>query len=459
MRKLLLAHTGLTAAGIILMDAGNSEAKIAEMQERLQALLDEGHALVAKADEEQRDLSDDETEKLEANQAEAERLSKQIQARQALVKPLASAGRRTAADPAVRPGAAVEPRPKANDPRGGFKSFGEFAQRVRVAGAGGGLDNRLQAAATTFGSEGTGADGGFAVPPEFRTAIWQKVMGEDGLIGRTDQMTVGGNSLTVPKDDSTPWQSSGGVLAFWEGEGNAITASKPALGQETIRLNKLTALVNVTDELLEDAPALESWLRAKAPAKMQAKLNTAIVAGTGVGMPLGILNSPGLVSVAKETSQAADTIYYANIVKMWSRMYGELRSRAIWLINQDIEPQLMQLQFVQGATSPVPAYLPANGLAGQPYGTLLGRPVVPVQACKTIGDKGDIIFACMDQYMTATKGGGIRTDSSIHLYFDQSITAFRFIFRVAGQPWWSSAVTPENGGNTLGAFVTLDDRT
>jgi HK97 family phage major capsid protein len=67
----------------------------------------------------------------------------------------------------------------------------------------------------------------------------------------------------------------------------------------------------------------------------------AIVEGTGAGQPLGILNSPALISVAKETGQAAATIVKENVDKMWSRMWARARKNAIWLINQDIEPQLL----------------------------------------------------------------------------------------------------------------------
>jgi HK97 family phage major capsid protein len=58
------------------------------------------------------------------------------------------------------------------------------------------------------------------------------------------------------------------VLAFWAAEGAAATQSKPSLKNVTVRAEKLIALVPVTDELLSDAPALESYLRKKAPQKI-----------------------------------------------------------------------------------------------------------------------------------------------------------------------------------------------
>jgi HK97 family phage major capsid protein len=277
--------------------------------------------------------------------------------------------------------------------------------------------------------------------------------------------------MMIPKDETTPWQTSGGVQVYWEGEAQAPSASKPAFEMGALRLSKLMALVPISDELLSDASGLESWLRAKAPGKMAAKLNTAIVAGTGVGQPLGII--PGyaavgasVVQVSKATSQPADTVWMTNIESMYARMYAPWRRNGIWLINQDIEPQLAGMAFqASGATSllpgtnPVPAYLPPGGLSNSPYATLKGRPVVPIEACAAIGDLGDIIFVDLSQYWALTKSGGIQTDTSIHLYFDQALTAFRFIFRVNGQPAWSSTITRQNGSsNELSWAVALQAR-
>ena len=49
------------------------------------------------------------------------------------------------------------------------------------------IDPRLvMNAPSTVSTEGTGADGGFVVPPMFKTEIWQKVGGEDSLLAMTD---------------------------------------------------------------------------------------------------------------------------------------------------------------------------------------------------------------------------------------------------------------------------------
>ncbi len=455
----LLASTGLRPAGVIVMMAAGDI--LDELNKERDALLAERDEITARL--EAGDETDEDLDRAPEIAALVEKLDKRIAARTSMPKS-AGPGRKTAPDTTVNPPAnrtSVPAAAKRDDGRGGFKSFGEFAQAVHAHYTGGRGESvdRLRNAASTYGNEGTGADGGFTVFPEFRRELWQKVMGADNLLTLCDQLQTGSNNLTVPKDETTPWQTTGGIQCYWESEGNQATASKPALEMATYRLNKLFALVPVSEELLSDGPGLESWLRSKAPIKIRSKTNTALIRGTGAGQPLGILNAGCLVSVAKETSQPADTVRFANIVKMWSRMYAECRRNAVWLINQDIEPQLLQMAFDPAATSKVPVYLPANGVSGSPYATLMGRPVMPISACSTLGDQGDIFLADMSQYMALTKAGeNIRTDVSMHLYFDQDLQAFRFIFRVDGRPWWGSTITPENGTNTLSCFVTLDER-
>ncbi|RWF66854.1 phage major capsid protein [Mesorhizobium sp.] len=462
------------AFGPIMMDA--TAARITALENEITDLTAEHEELIAKADEEERDLDEDELAKLEEIAGKISAKKVQLEARKR-PEPVASAGRRSTSEPQNRNGNGDGQRRVPAGPRDsnrfGFTSFGTFAKAVQNHYRQVDNDevNKLRNTATTFGNEGTGAEGGFLVPPEFSREIWQKVMAEENLLSRCAPLQTGGNSIMIPKDETTPWQNTGGIQVYWEGEGQAPAASKPLLEMGAFRLFKLFGLVPVSEELLEDAIGLESWLRVKAPAKMAAKINTSIVGGTGVGQPKGII--PGyaavdtsVVQVSKETSQPADTIWMTNIEKMWSRMYAPWRRNAVWLINQDLEPQLAGMAFqASGAssalpgTSAVPAYLPPGGLSNAPYGTLKGRPVIPIEACSAIGDLGDIIFADFNQYWALTKGSGaIQTDTSIHLYFDQALTAFRFIFRVNGQPAWSSTIDRQNGSNTLSWATTLQAR-
>ena len=88
----------------------------------------------------------------------------------------------------------------------------------------------------------------------------------------------------------------------------------------------------------------------------------------------------------------------------------------------------------------------------------LGRPVVVTEACAALGTSGDIILWDPKGYLSVVKTGGVRSDVSIHLWFDQSVTAFRFVMRMNGQPWLGAAVARKNGSNTLSTVVALAAR-
>lgn len=456
---------------------------IKELKARLVELNEKGKAIQAKADAEKRELNADEQKELEALFNEFESVEADIKRREILDQQsarLSEPGARqvaastntppvTNAAPAHAPRAGMQNSllPTLEErARWGFRDFGEFCSSVRAAATNpSGMDQRLiQNALSTYGSEAVGADGGFAVPPEWRSQINQLVAGEDSLLSRTDQQTAAGNSITFPVDESTAWQSTGGILAYWDSEAATMTQSKPALREVQIKLHRLTALVPVTDELLEDSAALGSYVSRKAGEKLAFQVNNAIINGTGVGQPLGILNAPCTVSVAKIASQVAATVHAKNVVAMMARMPAASFGRAVWLVNQDVMPQILQLGFpvTDGTTTVAGAgalYMSPGQFANQStYGSILGRPIVVTEACSTLGTVGDIVLADLSQYLTVVKSGGVKSDTSIHLYFDQNTTAFRFVQRMSGQPWLSAAITRKNGSNTLSHFVTLATR-
>lgn len=423
------------------------------------------------ADAEGRELTDEESGAVDELMVNFKSVEKDISRRESIDAAndrIASKGRKSEPSAAgvvvggdqSRPNAGLSSMvSKALKGKNGFNSFGEFAMSVR-AGAGNGaiLDPRLlKNAPTTYSSEGVGADGGFEIPPDFRTEIMSTITAESSLLGMTDQLTSGSNTLILPRDDVSQHDSTNGVQAYWEGEAGQIDQSKINLDQNIIRLNKLTSLVPVTEELVADGSAIDSYLRRKVPEKFDFKINDALLNGTGAGMPMGINKSGALVTVAKESGQVAATIVFENIVNMWSRMSAADRKNAVWLINQDIEPQLMTMSF-EGTSSSVPAYMPAGGLSGQPYGTLMGRPVMPLESCQALGTAGDILLVNMKQYLTAMKTGGMRTDVSMHLWFDYDVMAYRFILRMAGETWRKTPITALYGGTTRSPFVRLETR-
>ena len=143
---------------------------------------------------------------------------------------------------------------------------------------------------------------------------------------------------------------------------------------------------------------------------------------------------------------------------MYSRMWN--KTDAIWMANDDTFQQLASMSLSVG-TGGIPVWLPAGGISGRPYDTLMGKPLVFTEHCQTLGTVGDILFCDWTQYLVGQRAGaagGMKFASSIHLKFDYDQVAFRFVFRLDGQPWWPSALTGRYSASTLSPFVALATR-
>jgi len=311
--------------------------------------------------------------------------------------------------------------------------------------------------APTGQSTGVPSDGGFLVQKDHNDQLVKKAFDDSVVLSRVTNQPISGNANGykqefIDEDSRVDGSRHGGLLAYWAGEADAYTASKAKTYPFEVNVHKLTGLVYLTDESMQDAGALSAAILRDMPAELRWKAESAIWEGNGVGMPLGVQGHAAQVEIAKEGSQAADTVVAGNVYKSWARMFNLLG--AAWYINQDVWPQLFSLADANGNS----IYLPGGVIAGAPFGTLLGRPIFPWEHAETVGDAGDFNFIDWSQYMFVTKGG-IRGDSSIHVRFLNGEQVLRFTWRAGGQPMWRKALTPAKGSSTQSPFLRIAVRT
>jgi HK97 family phage major capsid protein len=429
--------------------------------EKLRAELDqkkaEGVAIIELAEAEDRDLTEAEQEDLDAIEDAIEELQGKI----ASAEELAERRRQIAPARSTEGQRSAAGQMRVNDPNpatsGGFKDIGEFA--VAVHGAvqanrtGGVMDNRLRQMAVTGTHQGGGTAGeGFMLPPEFRDQVWELVQPFDEFGPLIDEEPTAARSVRMGADETTPWGASG-ITAYWRAEGSQMSPSKLDDQGREVFLHDLYTLALATEELLEDAPRLANRITNKAAEAIAWKKNLAIVEGSGVGQPLGWTQSAAQVTVAKESGQAAGTIVAANVAKMFSRLQRVPGDSPFWLINQDALPQLMVMTIGDR-----PIWSPPGGFADAPGGFLMGLPVRFSEFCETVGTKNDIQLISPRGYYGLRRASGVKFASSIHLYFDYAIEAFRWTFRYGGAPYLSAPIAPAKGGSTRSHFVTLATR-
>lgn len=351
------------------------------------------------------------------------------------------------------------------DHKGPFATFGEqMLAIVRSSKQGAPVDARLLEVQNASGAnEGVPSEGGFLVQQDFASELIRNIFETGRLAALCRRIPISGNANSIrfngvdesSRADGSRW---GGVQAYWADEAATVTASKPKFRRMELTLNKLMALYYATDELLQDASAMGNVLTQAFADELRFKLDDAIFRGDGAGKPLGIIKSGALVSQAAEGGQTADTVVFDNVIKMWSRLLASSRANAVWLINQELEPQLYSMYLAIG-TGGVPVYMPASGVSGSQYATLFGRPVIPIEHASAPGDVGDIVLADLSKYLLIDKGG-MNFASSMHVKFEYDEMAFRVTYRVDGQPLFDKAITPYKGtaGTARSPFVALAAR-
>lgn len=430
--------------------------QILELRQQQAAKYDSAKAILATAESEKRSLTEDELATVNKFQTEMEGIKRTIEALEKLDTAATDIGSR------VTPKLA-QVHDRAEDQK--FDNWGDYLQTVRDAtlciAQGKPVDVRLLAAnrAATGMGESIPSDGGFFVQKDFSTELFKQVYEFGQIMSRVRQVPISANSNGLKMngvDESSRVNGSrwGGVRGYWADEAASVTATAPKFRQMEWTLNKLFATYYITEELMQDAAALATLAVSAFTEELTFKAEDAVIRGTGAGQPHGILNAAAKVEIAKESGQAAATVVYGNIRKMWGRMWARSRQSAVWLINQDVEQSLYDMK-IEGASSGVfPVYLPPGGASGSPYGTLMGRPVIPVEYCETLGTAGDIILADLSQYLMIRKGG-MQAAASMHVRFLNDEMCFRMTMRLDGQLLWNTAITPYKGTATQSPIITV----
>lgn len=465
-----------------------SEA-IKKLREERTGALAAAKAIVAKAKEENRGVTDEESTQIEEFTATAsqrrEDIAKAEEAEQKRLARLAALDTEAAKDdepqaPLVRvdpndgqPSRRSQPNIVGGEASSQWAGFGEYLFKVRDASLNpSNVDQRLSPEAAAPGMRvDIDSEGGYLIPDEFRNTLLQRVYDEGELLSRIQAagtyFSLTGNTIKIPYVDETSRAAGsrwGGVRHYWVEEAGAITDSKPKFGQLELTVKKIACLGYVTEEMVEDYSASGQFLMNAFVSELTFGVEDTLINGTGAGQPLGVLNAACIIAITKETNQTSTTLWAANVVKMWARCWAPVRKRAIFLINQDVEPQLWGLTLegrygsASTAVDGIPLYHPAGSMLNSgSYGVLMGRPVIPVEYCGTLGAVGDIILFDPGSYLLVDKGGA-NIASSIHVRFTTDERTFRVTYRVDGQPSWPSKLTPFKGSNSLSTFLTVAAR-
>jgi HK97 family phage major capsid protein len=348
-------------------------------------------------------------------------------------------------------------RAEARAAAGEFHSGADYLRELIKHNLTGETDARLARLirAPSGGSEVDPTSGGFAVATVFSDDVEQSVYAAADVLPFVRRIETGRPAdWQFPIIDETSradGSRSGGAQSYWIAEGVTPPSTWPRVGALKLTASKLAAVCQVSNELLRDTPVLYDFLTKTLGAEMAFQIDRAIVKGAGAGLPLGVVNSPAAIAVPKQNGQATGTIVAENVRDAWSRLAAPCRKNAIWFANEDFEGQAESFNSASSAA----LYMP-QGVNGNPYPLLKGRPLLYSEACSPLGTPGDLIVFDPTEYVLID--GGFKSSLSLDVSFTTDQAYFKMTWRGAGMPTRVAPVTPANNTATRSPYVTIAQR-
>lgn len=425
--------------------------------EKRAKLVADMQAIIEAAETENRDLTPEEADSYDAKKAEKDKLDARIE--RANEVETAATDMDAIARPAASRGYGVvrAPGPPA---RRQFESLAEMLAAVRFNPNDPRL-NYVDNAITRVDENGelraemrmdTETTGGFLVPMEVRTQLLS--IGPEESLVRPRARVIGAGSMpdasvAIPVVDQTgatqPASVYGGVTVAWLAEGQTKPDTTPALRQVIMTPHEVGASLVVTDKLLRNWAGARDFIGTLFRDAVSAAEDYAFIRGSGVGQPLGIINSS---AAYVESRAGAGAVSYDDIFSMAARLLMRSGVSPIWSMSQGVLPQIAQLKDAN------------NNYIWQPdarlgfAGTLLGYPVRWNNRQPALGTKGDVILADWSYYLIKD-GSGPFVAASEHVYFQSNRTMIKVFWNVDGMPWLSTTFKEENGYE-VSPFVVLN---
>ena len=240
-------------------------------------------------------------------------------------------------------------------------------------------------------SESPDADGGYLVPEEFERQIISG-LDEANVIRSIAKV------ITTHHDRKIP-VAVGHSAATWTAENAAFTESNPTFGQKQIDAFKLTDLIRVSVELLQDSEFdLEDYIANEFSRAFGAAEEEAFCVGTGTNQPTGIFTANG--GTVGVTAASATAITVDEVISLVYALKSPYRRNAKFLMNDATVSLLRKLKDNNGAYLWQPSVQ-----AGQPD-KLLGydlytSPYVPTVASGALA----IAFGDFQNYWIGDRAG------------------------------------------------------
>ena len=210
--------------------------------------------------------------------------------------------------------------------------------------------------------EGVDSDGGYLVPDTFEHTLIHALDEENIIRQLAHTFTTSSGTHAIPIVSTRG-------KATWVSEEQEIPETTETFTQKTIGAHKLTALIKISEELLNDSAfALESYITSEFVRKIGDAEEEAFLIGNGAGKPIGILNDKDGAEVGI-TAAAANAITTNELIDLYYSLRSPYRKRAVWIMNDSTVNMIRKLKDSNGQ------YIWEPSIKTNDTDTILGRKV------------------------------------------------------------------------------------
>lgn len=189
-------------------------------------------------------------------------------------------------------------------------------------------------------------NGGYLVMPELSAIVVGRIFETSPLrtVANVEQTGAKSRTFLIDDDEGT---------AEWSGEKAIATEDTPQVGQKEIVVHDITAKMNATADMLEDAYFdLSGWLQGKGADKISRTENTAFFTGNGVNKPRGLLTYSAWASagvyerdkIEQVISGAATTFTADGLIDLQASLKEDYQASAVWLMKRMSYAQVIKLK-------------------------------------------------------------------------------------------------------------------
>jgi HK97 family phage major capsid protein len=302
---------------------------------------------------------------------------------------------------------------------------------------------------------GSGTTGGYTVPAALRDDLMRDVSEESFVRPGALVVPMTTATLDLPYPDVLTATGTAGMPPFfggiqmnWQAEATSLQeTAEPKFRQVQLRANELSGYALVSNPMMQDALGLDAWLRRLFARSVAWFEDYAFIRGTGVGQPLGVLNSGSALAVSRGTPTA---IKLADLAAMLSDLLPHSYMHAVWLLSVTGMVQLVQL------TGWGPNYPPSAVEDGdRSVGALFSRPLYVTEKLPVLGTKGDCILFDPSLYVIGDRQA-LEVDVSEHVNFLTNRATWRVLERVDGRPIFDQTIKLSDQATTVSPVVVLN---